>query len=314
MLNKFNFINIIAAALAGITGGLYIYIIFPGYFTHPVASAILYAILFFMICFFAGRVKRSIWAALDKKWFYILESLIVVVMIVLFYLYGFRNYTDAAGILLLGYLIIYHSRTVRENIIKSVLLLISPVFYYGMVFGGSLFTETIFAVLFLLLMDKMFDRDKIDYNFISSAAICAFLALLNPFLAILILGFSAYKFSQDLIRGGVFILAWVVSIFLINFLLKDHVKFFSFAGFDFSGWIILLIIMLAVVSLYSGWISRSIYEVFFSAGIFIFVTIFICYGSFSYSFPQILSAAYPLFIIAIRDFRSQKYLGKITDD
>ena len=314
MLNKFNLINIIAVALAGITGGLYIYIISPGYFSHPVSSAILYAILFFMICYFAGRVKRSIWAALEKKWFYILESIIVVAMVVSFYLYGFRNYANAAGILLLGYLIIYHSRTVRENIIKFVLLLVSPVFYYGMVFGGSLFTETIFAISFLLLMDKMFDRDKIDYNFISAAVISGFLVLINPFLAILFLCFCAYKFSQDLLRGGVFLLAWVLSIFLINFLLKDYVKFFSFGGFDFSGWIILLIIMLAVVSLYSGWISRSIYEVFFSAGIFIFVTIYICYSSLSYNFPQILSAAYPLFILAIRDFRSQKYLGKITDD
>jgi hypothetical protein len=314
MLNKFNFINIIAAAFAGITGGLYIYFIFPGYFSHPVSSSILFAIILFMICFFAGRIKRSTWAILDNKWFYIFESLIVVIIVVLSYLYGYRNYANEAGILLLGYLIIYHSRTVRENIIKFVLLLVSPIFYYGIVFGGGFFTETIFAVSFLLLMDKMFDRNKIDYNFILSAAVSGFLVLLNPFLSVLFLTFCAYKFRQDLIRGTVFIFAWGLSVYILNVLLNAQVKFFPYDGFSLSAWFILLTIILAVISLYSGWISRSIYEVFFTAGMFIFVTIIICLSSFNYYFPQILSAAYPLFIVAIRDFRSQKYTGKITDD
>ena len=314
MLNKFNFINIIATALAGITGGLYIYILFPGYFSHPVTTSILYAALLFMICFFAGRVKRSIWGVLDKKWFYIMESLIIVAMVVLFYYYGFRNYTNAGGILILGYLIIYNSRTVRENIIKFVLLLVSPLFYYGMVFGNSFFTETIFAISFLLLMDKMFDRDKIDYNFILSAAISGFLVLLNPFLAILIIGFSAYRFRQDLMRGGVFILAWGISIYILSMLLKGQVRIFSFDGLSFSMWFILLAIISAAISIYAGWISRSLYEVFFATGTLIFVTMIICAGTYNYLFPQTLSAAYPLFIVAIRDYNSQKFAGKIIDD
>jgi len=314
MLNKFNFINIIATALAAITSGLYIWFIFPYYFSSPVTTSFLYAILLYLICYFAGRVKKSVWTVLDKKWFYILESLIVVAIIVLFYSFGFRNYANAGGILLLGYLIIYNSRSVRENIIKFVLFLVSPIFYYGMVFGGSFFTESIIAVSFLLLMDKMFDRDKIDYNFVLSGAVSGFLVLLNPFLSILILGFCAYRFRQDLLRGGAFILIWGISVYLLNILLKDQVKFFPLDGFSLSVWIVLLVVLLAAVSVYSGWISRSIYEVFFSAGIFIFVTIFICFGSFKYYFPQILSVAYPLFLLAIRDFRSQKYIGKIIDD
>jgi hypothetical protein len=314
MLNKSNIINIIAAALAAITGGLYIYIILPGYFSHPISTSLLYALLFFLICFFAGRVKRSIWAILDKKWFYIIESLIVVIIIVLSYAYGFRNYVNETGILMLGYLIIYHSRTVRENIIKFILFLISPVFYYGMVFGGSFFTETVFTVSLLMLMDKMFDRDKVDYNFILSAVISGFLVLINPFLSILILVFCIYRFRQDLLRGGTFILVWSVSVYVLNLLLRDHVKFFSFDGFSFSLLIILTIITIIAVSIYSGWISRSIYDVFFSAGIFIFIAMIICVGSLSYYFPQILSAAYPLFIVSIRDYRSQKQAGKIADD
>jgi hypothetical protein len=97
-------------------------------------------------------------------------------------------------------------------------------------------------------------------------------------------------------------------------LLKGQVKFFPLAVFNFSVWIIILVILLSVGSLYAGWISRNIYEVFFSAGLFIFITIFICFGSLSNLFPQILSAAYPLFIVAIRDFRNQKFTGKVTDD
>jgi len=314
MLNRFNIINILATALAGITGGLYLYIIFPTVFSHPVSSSILYAILLFMICFFAGRIKRSIWQTLDKKWFYILESLIVVTIIVISYIYGFRNYVNEAGIILLGYLIIYNSRTIRENIIKFILFLISPVFYIGIVYGGSYFTETIFAISFLLLMDNMFDRDKIDYNFILSAAVSGFLILFNPFLSVIILGFSAYRFRQDLLRGMIFIFLCGISVFALNLILKDQVKFFSPGGFNLSALAIMLIIILTGITFYTGWISRTIYEVFFSAGIFVFIAIIIFMSSFNYYFPQILSTTYPLFIVAIRDFRSHKYLGKITDD
>jgi hypothetical protein len=321
MLNKYNFINIISASLAGITGGFYLYALFPDYFRHPFASAFLYAFLFFMICFFAGRIKRSVWNILDKKWFYILESVIVLGLLAFSYIIGFFNYWNSAGIILLGYLIIYTSRTIRENIIKFIFFLLSPVFYYGLFFQNSFFTETIFAVSFLLLMDRIFTRGSIDHYFIMSAIILAFLVFINPFLSILFFVFVAYCFRQELNRGIQFLLISAISFYFMESFLKNQVVVLSLPHTNISIWIIILLILIFVSAVYTGWISRNVYEVFFSSSLIILATIII-YG-ISIRTPLILilnfitpllSTIFPLLIFAVRDYNTEEYIGKILDD
>ena len=257
MFNKYNFINITSASLAGITSGLYLYTLFSDYFKHPVASAFLYAFFFFMICLFAGRVKRSVWNMLDKKWFYILESIIILGMLAFSFINGFFHYWNSAGIILLGYLIIYTSRTTRENIIKFIFFLISPVFYYGMFFQNSFFTETVFAISFLLLMDKIYTRGSIDHYFVMSAIVLAFLVFINPFLAILFFVFSVYCFRQELKKGGLFFLIAVVSFYFMQSLLKNQVVVLTLPHLNISIWMIILLILIFISVVYSGWVSQK---------------------------------------------------------
>jgi len=321
MLSKYNFINIISASLAGITGGLYIFMLFTDYFRHHISSSFLYAILFFMICLFAGRIKRSVWNILDQKWFYIMESILVLGLLAYSYINGVFNYWNSAGIILLGYLIIYTSRTIRENIIKFIFFLLSPVFYYGIFYQNSFFTETIFAVSFLLLMDKIFTRRSIDHYFIMSSVILAFLVFINPFLSILFFVFVAYCFRQELNRGIQFLLLAAVSYYFIDSLLKYQVVVLSLQHINISIGIILLSILIFVSSVYTGWISRNVYEVFFSSSVIIFVTIII-YGIsipiplilFIYTHTPLLSTLFPLLIFAVRDYDTKEYIGKILDD
>jgi hypothetical protein len=314
MLNNYNLINIISVSLAGLTGGLYLYTVFPYYFNHPVSSAFLYAILFFMICFFAGRIKRSVWNTLDRKWFYVFESILVLGLLAYFSINGFINYWNSAGILLLGYLIIYTSSTIRENIIKLIFFLLSPVFYYGLIYQNSFFTETIFAVSFILLMDKIFTRGRIDHYFIMSAIILAFLIFINPFLAVLFFVFCANRFRQELKRGGLFFLIATVSFYFIESLLKNRVMVLSLPQLNFSIWIIILLILILLSAVYSGWINRNVYEVFFSSSVIIFITIIILSISIQFPFILLLSTVYPLLIFAVRDYDTTEYLGKILDD
>ena len=321
MLNKYNLINIISSSLAGITGGLYLYVLFPDYFKHPAASAFLYALFFFMICLFAGRVKRSVWNLLGKKWLYTLEAVIVLALLAYSYINGVFNYWNSAGIILLGYLIIFTSRTIRENIIKFIFFLFSPVFYYGMFFHNSFFTETIFAVSFLLLMDRIFTRGNIDHYFIMSAIILAFLVFINPFLAILFFVCATYCFKQELKKGGMFLLIAVVSFYFMESLLKNQVVVLSLPHIHISIWIIIMSVLIFVAAVYSGWISRTVYEVFFSSSLIIMIAIIICSFSVHSLFKPVmniitplLSIIFPLLIFAVRDYDTQEYLGKILDD
>lgn len=321
MFNKYNFIHITSASLAGITGSLYFYTIFPDYFSHPILTCILYAILFFMICLFAGRINRHVWIILDSKWFYLSEAILVIGLLVFSFVNGFLNYWNSAGIILLGYLIIFTSSTIRENIIKFIFFLLSPVFYYGLFFQNSYFTETIFAMSFLLLMEKIFTRGSIDHYFIMSAIILAFLIFINPFLTIPFFVFSIYCFKQELKKGALFFLTAVVAFYFIASLLRNQVIVLSLSQINFSLGIIVWLILIFVSVVYSGWISRSVYEVFFSSSIIILITIII-YGILTQSFyilllykvTPLLSTVYPFFIFAVKDYKTEEYIGKILDD
>ena len=321
MFNKFNFINIISASLAGISGGLYLFTLFPDYFSHPIASSFLYAIFFFMICLFAGRISRSVWNVLDNKWLYIFESIIVIGMLAFSYMNSFFNYWNSAGVILLGYLIIYTSRTVRENVIKFIFFLLSPVFYYGLFFHNSFFTETIFAISFLLLMEKMFTKGTVDHYFVMSAIILAFLIFINPFLVLLFFIFAAYFFKQDLNKGWLFLLIAAAAYYFIKSLLINQVVVLSLPHMNISFWMILLLTLIFILAVYSGWISRNVYEVFFSSSLIILITILLYTFTFHvplllriYTLTPLLSTILPLLIFAVRDYDTEEYLGKILDD
>jgi hypothetical protein len=321
MLNRYNFINIMSVSLGGVTGGLYLYTLFPDYFTHPVSTAFLYALCFFMICFFAGRISRSVWNLLDNKWFYILESMLVLGLLAYSSFNGFFNYWNSAGIILLGYLIIYTSRTIRENIIKFIFFLLSPVFYYGMFFQNSFFTETIFAISFLMLMEKIFTKGRIDHYFTMSAVVLAFLIFINPFLAILFFVFIAYSFKQELKRGGLFFLIAVVSLFFMETLLRNQVVVLLLPQLNISVWMIIFLILIFISAVYSGWVSRNVYEVFFSSALIILTTLIIYAVSiqspiifFLNIITPFLSTVFPLLIFAVKDYDTQEFIGKILDD
>jgi hypothetical protein len=314
MLNKYNFMNIISAALAGFTGGLYLYTIFPDYFKQPISSSIIYAILFFMVCVFAGRVKKSVWSVLDKKWFYLMESILFLCIPFYFILNGFVNYWNTAGIILLGYLVIYTSSTIRENIIKMVVIVFSPLFYYGLLFQHSFFTESIFAVSFLLLMDKMLKRELVDHYFFMSAIILAFLVFVNPFLIILFLAFLGYSFRQELKRGMIFLMTAAVSFYFMNAFLRNQSAVLTLPNLSFSWGIILILILILFISVYAGWISRNIYAVFFSAAVIVLAAIIFYNGVLPVFHTTLLSVIYPLLIFTIRDSGTMEYLGVILGD
>lgn len=321
MFNKFNFINIISASLAGISGGLYLFTLFPDYFSHPIASSFLYAIFFFMICLFAGRISRSVWNILDNKWLYIVESIIVIGVLAFSYMNSFFNYWNSAGVILLGYLIIYTSKTVRENTIKFIFFLLSPVFYCGLFFHNSFFTETIFAISFLLLMEKMFMKGSIDHYFVMSAIILAFLIFINPFLAVLFFVFASYYFKQALNKGWSFLLIATVAYYFIKSLLINQVVVLSLPHMNVSFWMVILLFLIFVSAVYSGWISRNVYEVFFSSSLIILITIILYTFTFRsplllsiYTLTPLLSTILPLFIFAVRDYDTVEHLGKILDD
>jgi hypothetical protein len=274
-----------------------------------------------MICLFAGRVKRYVWNMLNKKWLYIFESFLVLGMLAYSFVNGFFNYWNSAGIMLLGYIIIFTSRTIRENIVKFIFFLLSPVFYYGMLYQNSFFTETIFAMSFILLMDRIYTRGSIDHYFIMSAIVLAFLVFINPFLAILFFTFATYCFRQELKKGWLFFIIAAVSLCFMESLIRNKVVVLSLPHLHISIWIIILLVMIFVSAIYSGWISRNVYEVFFSSSFIILITIIIYAVSIKPPFmpllniiTPLLSTIFPLLIFAVRDYDTEEYVGKILDD
>jgi hypothetical protein len=104
-------------------------------------------------------------------------------------------------------------------------------------------------------------------------------------------------------------------------LLKNQVLVLSLPHLHISIWIIILLILIFVSAVYSGWISRNVYEIFFSSSLIILITIIIYAVSIKPPFmpllniiTPLLSTIFPLLIFAVRDYDTEEYLGKILDD
>jgi hypothetical protein len=170
-------------------------------------------------------------------------------------------------------------------------------------------------------MEKMLTKGYVDQYFVMSAIILAFLIFINPFLAILFFVFAAYKFKQDLKKGVIFLLIAAVAYYFIRSFLISQVVVLSLPHMHISFWKVLLALLIFVSTIYSGWISRNIYEVLFSSSLIIFITILFNTFTFDtplllriYTLTPLLSTLLPLLILAVRDYDSEEYLGKILDD
>lgn len=306
MFAKYNFINIISLLLAGGISSVYFYVLGVPFTRYIVAASLVYFIFFILILFLTGNIEREKYSFLKNKLFQFGEIFILLLLIFFSLVFRGLDYWSAAGMFILGLIIVFDSRSVRENVTRFILLIISPVFYTGLILQHGFFTEVIFFISFLIMAES-FTKKKTNY--IITAAALGFISLFNPYLLILYTVFLFYFFRDNYIGGVMFAFISLLAYFAIRLYLGMTL---SPAGISMeTGYIIPALI----VSVYVGFMVRSVREAVFLGGVLISVSVLIKFALFKY--PEgilILSAIYPMFIISLEDYRSEKWLGKILDN
>lgn len=310
MFKKYNFINIICLTAAGIISSVYFYIIGTPLTRYIIPASIIYFIFFILIFLLTGNIQRKNFTFLKNNVFITGEVIILLVFILTSFMLKELDYWNAAGIFILGLIIIFESSSLRENIVRFLFLIVSPVFYTGLLLKHAYFTEVIFFSAFIILAEKLLQHRKSLINYFITAASLGFILLFNPYLVLLYIIFSLYYFRMDLLKRGLpFIAATIVVVLILQYFMR--VPFYpEGVGLNYYQ-----MIPLIILSIYAGLITRTIREVIFSAAILITIAVLVKMSSGNYgAVVLLLSTLFPMLIISSGDYKTEKWIGKILTD
>jgi len=310
MFKQYNLINLVCLAIAGLISAVFIYIIGTPLTEYILAASAVYFIFFVLVFLLMGNMKRRRFLFLNNKVFITGEVLILLTLIIMSVIFKELDYWNSAGIFTLGLIIIFESSTLRENLVRFLFLIISPVFYTGLILKHAYFTEVIFFCAFILLAEKLLQNKSSYFNYFIMAASLTFIMLFNPYLVLLYIIFFLHHFRFDLVKKGLPFLG-------VTLLLSFYIRYYFNASFfpaDLNmGYAFM--IPAVIVAAYAGWVVRNMKEVIFAAAIIIIAATIIKIIDGNYGAMILLfSSLYPMLILATGDYKSEKWLGKILTD
>jgi len=249
-----------------------------------------------------------------------------------FYLIGKVGYLDVIALTLFSIILIYFSKTVKEKMIRIAVLIFSPLIFYGLIDSGGLFMNVIVVITLIFLTEKFVDPDKFNFEFLLYAVLFGLALSTNLEVAIIYGIYFLFFFRNNLPKAILFFSIVLFSFFmsLLPFILLDSETFFKNGPFTSELFLAYMpawsVAVLVVIVLYFGWSVADLQEVFFASGILIFVPLLILmakniagYGFNNALISNIFDLSYfifclPLFILSIKEYKVDKFLGKVLVD
>lgn len=180
-----------------------------------------------------------------------------------------------------------------------------------------LIINNLFGAILLIVVyytsDKFLNADEFDLFIVSLTFILGFISYFSFFPLIYYIVFLLFFFRNNVLRFLIFISAIVAFYFLIQKFMLGIINFEIFY-WDFS---VIWVIVLYILSIYTGWMVADIQEVYFGSGIIIFLWSLIFWLT-NNSFGDIsiisLITSIPFFIFSIRKYKVDKFLGKVYQE
>lgn len=212
------------------------------------------------------------------------------------------------------------SKTKKEYLVKIILLLLTPIFYYSFY---NLEIEITFAILFISLfiiannnlIEKSVNNKSIVMALFAGLILSTEIIFIYPFLLFLL-----FYFRNNLKTGLFFLLITFISFVLFNlpFIIWNNL-FFLHSKFISSQFLYLplwLIIILFLITIYVGWIISDFQELLFSSGIILFAIISLSFFFQPLDKPlaydlSLYFLSFPFLLISIKEYKVDYYLGKI---
>ncbi len=244
-----------------------------------------------------------------------------------FYFLGDAGYFEVFGLILFLVLLLKSSNTKKEFRSKMFLLLFIPTTFYEVAVRSELLTNTAIVIsLFYLAVEKL-NQYKRDLPFFVLALLFGFFLSTRLIVFIWLAMFLLFFFRNNL-KNGMLFLAIVLFVFLLSllpFYLWDAETFINKGPFAVQSiylpkWIFFIF---PFVVLYVGWMIADFQELLFASGVLTFLLVSISFlmtisdvGMNEAIFNSRFDISYyvlsvPFFILALKEYRVDRFLGKV---
>ncbi len=247
-----------------------------------------------------------------------------------FYLLGDAGYLTIVGFLLFWIAVIITSKTTKEYTTRLTMLILMPTIYYEIIVRSELLANMMFIVFLLLIAEKYLSKHKTGIVLFPIALLYGLFLSTRGIVGVIYIIAVLYFFRNDLMKGVYFSLI-VINTFLlliIPFFLWNSEIFINNGPFAIqmlylpTGYLIFFFIL----SIYTGWIVSDFQELLFSSAIIIFMIVTLSFiltinetGFYSAFYQDRFDISYyiftiPFFILSIKEYRVDKFLGKVMAD
>ncbi len=198
-----------------------------------------------------------------------------------FYFLKNAGYLEAAGLIFYLGSVVYLSRTIKENLLRIIILIISPVFYFSFVVRDELFFNMMIIIVQILFAQRYFDPGKYSYKFEIFGLLFGLLLSTRSVVGMVYAVYLTHLFKQNLPRGYLFIFLVLLAFYLtlVPFYLWDQISFMLYGPFAIQQKVAALpigiVAVILVIAIYSGWIASNLQEVFFASGVVLFLAVLI---------------------------------------
>ena len=198
-----------------------------------------------------------------------------------FYFLKNAGYLEAAGLIFYLGSVVYLSRTIKENLLRIIILIISPVFYFSFVVRDELFFNMMIIIVLILFVQRYFDPEKYSYKFEIFGLLFGLLLSTRSVVGMVYAVYLTHLFKQNLPRGYLFIFLVLLAFYLtlVPFYLWDQISFILYGPFAIQQKVAALpigiVAVILVIAIYSGWIASNLQEVFFASGVVLFLAVLI---------------------------------------
>lgn len=244
-----------------------------------------------------------------------------------FYFLGDAGYFEVFGLVLFLVLLLKSSNTKKEFRFKMFLLLFVPTTFYEVAVRSELLTNSALVISLLFLAEEKLEVDQKNISFFVLALLFGFFLSTRLIVFVWLAMFLLFFFRNNLKNGMIF-LAIVLFVFLLSllpFYLWDAEAFLNKGPFAVQTiylpkWIFFIFPFFV---LYIGWMIADFQELLFASGVLTFLLVSISFlmtigdvGISEAIFNSRFDISYyvlsvPFFILALKEYRVDRFLGKV---
>src|SRR5690606_33551193 len=156
-----------------------------------------------------------------------------------FYAIGNAGYLELIGVIIFAALALYYSNSAKENLIKYLMIISTPVFYYFVFVRCELFTNMMLITGIIILMERYADPLKKNFKYFLFAVLSGLALSTRSVAAIIFIIFFLYYFRSsipNLILFGIIVLLVFTSL-LLPFYFWDTQSFLSNGPFAIQSYL-----------------------------------------------------------------------------